>query len=429
MSEDGKERAVELRYEGGTHTLPLLTGTEGESAFEAKTLLAQAGMVTLDPGFANTAACESTITYIDGEAGILRYRGYPIQELAEQSSFLEVAHLLIHGELPSPGELKDFSEQLRANAALPAGMRAMIDALPREGHPMVLLGSAVNAMAAFYADTTDPGDSAQVDRATTLLLAQLPAVAARIFRNSAGEEPLEPDHNLGYVEDFLRMTFGGRTGTPELDDLYAKAMDLLLVLHADHEQNCSTATVRVVGSSQASLYGSVSAGINALFGPLHGGANQAVLEMLEEIRGIGGDVDSYLAKVKDKESHTRLMGFGHRVYKNFDPRSKEIKELAAQILDRQEQPDELFELALRLEGRALADPYFTDRKLYPNVDFYSGVIYRAMGFPTSMFTVLFALGRLPGWIAHWREQRLDPAARIARPRQLYVGPAQRSYNG
>ncbi|QBI56391.1 citrate synthase [Streptomonospora litoralis] len=429
MSEDGKERVVELRYEGGAHTLPLLTGTEGETAFEAKTLLAQAGMVTLDPGFANTAACQSRITYIDGEAGILRYRGYPIQELAERSSFLEVAYLLIHGELPGPGELKDFSEQLRANAALPAEMRTMIDALPRDGHPMVLLGTAVNTMAAFYADTADPGDSAQVDRATMLLLAQLPTVAARIYRHTIGEEPLEPDHSLGYVEDFLRMTFGGRNGSAELDRLYARAMDLLLILHADHEQNCSTATVRVVGSSQAGLYGSVASGINALFGPLHGGANQAVLEMLEEIRDAGGDVDTYLSKVKDKESGTRLMGFGHRVYKNFDPRSKEIKELAAEILDRQDQPDELFELALRLEGRALADSYFTDRKLYPNVDFYSGVIYREMGFPTSMFTVLFALGRLPGWIAHWREQRLDPAARIARPRQLYVGPTQRSYAG
>ncbi|MFD0774964.1 citrate synthase [Streptomonospora algeriensis] len=428
MSEDGKERVVELRYEGGAHTLPLLTGTEGDRAFEAKTLLSQTGMVTLDPGFANTAACQSKITYIDGEAGILRYRGYPIQELAAGSSFLEVAYLLIHGGLPGPGELKDFSEQLRANAALPVEMQTMIDALPRGGHPMIQLGAAVNTMAAFYADTVDPGDSDQVDRATMLLLAQMPTMAARIYRNSVGEEPLEPDHSLGYVEDFLRMAFGGDSGSSELDELYAKAMDLLLILHADHEQNCSTATVRVVGSSQANLYGSVSAGVNALFGPLHGGANQAVLEMLEEIRGLGGDVDSFLAKVKDKESGTRLMGFGHRVYKNFDPRSKEIKGLAAQILDRQEQPDELFELALRLENRALADSYFTDRKLYPNVDFYSGVIYRAMGFPTSMFTVLFALGRLPGWIAHWREQRLDPAARIARPRQLYVGPEQRAYN-
>ncbi|MDA8371098.1 MAG: citrate synthase [Nocardiopsaceae bacterium] len=429
MSEDGKERTVELRYEGGSHPLPLLTGTEGDEAFEVKTLLAATGKVTLDPGFANTAACQSKITYIDGEAGILRYRGYPIQELAAGSSFLEVCYLLIHGELPAPGELKEFSEQLRANAELPAEMRTMLDALPRNGHPMTLLASAVNTLAAFYADTTDPHDTEQVERATILLLAKLPTIAARIYRNSINEAPVAPDESLDYVENFLRMTFGELSGEAELDALFVKAMDLLLILHADHEQNCSTATVRVVGSSQADLYGSVSAGINALFGPLHGGANQAVLEMLEEIRQLNGDVDSFIAKVKDKESKTRLMGFGHRVYKNFDPRSREIKGLASEILARQERPDELFELALRLENKALADSYFTDRKLYPNVDFYSGVIYRAMGFPTTMFTVLFALGRLPGWIAHWREQRLDPAARIARPRQLYVGPAQRSYPG
>ncbi|WP_067965173.1 citrate synthase [Nocardiopsis trehalosi] len=429
MSDDGKERTVELRHEGGTHSLPLRSGTEGDTAFETKTLLSATGMTTLDPGFANTAACQSEITYIDGEAGILRYRGYPIQQLAAQSSFLEVAYLVIHGELPAPGELKEFSEQLRANAALPDEMRAMLDALPRNGHPMTLLSSAVNTLAAYYSDTVDPHDADQVDRATILLLAKLPTIAAHIYRNSIGEAPVAPDESLDYVENFLRMTFGELSGEAELDSLFVKALDLLLILHADHEQNCSTATVRVVGSSQADLYGSVSAGINALFGPLHGGANQAVLEMLEEIRGLGGDVDSFLAKVKDKESKTRLMGFGHRVYKNFDPRSKEIKGLAAQILDRQENPDELFELALRLEGKALEDSYFTDRKLYPNVDFYSGVIYRAMGFPTNMFTVLFAIGRLPGWIAHWREQRLDPAARIARPRQLYVGPAKRSYPG
>ncbi|MFC3998177.1 citrate synthase [Nocardiopsis sediminis] len=429
MSDDGKQSTVELRYEGGTQPLPLLTGTEGEHAFEVKTLLAATGTTTLDPGFANTAACQSKITFIDGEAGILRYRGYPIQELAAGSSFLEVAYLVIHGELPEPGQLKEFSEQLRANAALPPELRAMLDAFPRNAHPMTLLASAVNTLGAFYADSTDPGDSEQVDRATMLLLAKVPTIAAHIYRNSIGEEPVAPDESLDYVENFLRMTFGELSGEADLDSLFVKALDLLLILHADHEQNCSTATVRVVGSSQASLYGSVSAGINALFGPLHGGANQAVLEMLEEIRGLGGDVDAFLDKVKDKQSKTRLMGFGHRVYKNFDPRSKEIKGLAAQILDRQENPDELFELALKLEGKALADPYFTDRKLYPNVDFYSGVIYRAMGFPTNMFTVLFAIGRLPGWIAHWREQRLDPAARIARPRQLYVGHAQRAYPG
>ncbi|GAA1979075.1 citrate synthase [Nocardiopsis rhodophaea] len=429
MSDDGKERTVELRYDGGTQTLPLLTGTEGDQAFEVKNLLGTAGMVTLDPGFGNTASCKSEITYIDGAAGILRYRGYSIQDLATGSSFLEVCYLLIKGRLPEAAELKEFADELRSNAELPAGMADMLNAFPRNAHPMTLLASSVNTLSAFYADSVDPQDPAQVDLATTRLLAKLPTIAAHIYRNSIGETPIAPDPSLDYVENFLNMTFGSAKPEGEVGELFAKAMDLLLILHADHEQNCSTATVRVVGSSQADLYGSVSAGINALFGPLHGGANQAVLEMLEQIREMGGDLDAFLAQVKDRESKTRLMGFGHRVYKNFDPRSREIKGLARQILDRQERPDELFELALQLEDKALADPYFTERKLYPNVDFFTGVIYRAMGFPTSMFTVLFAIGRLPGWIAHWREQLNDPATRISRPRQLYVGPGERAYPG
>jgi citrate synthase len=425
MSANAEERAVELRYEDGAQPLPVLTGTEGDEAVEIKNLLSATGKVTLDPGFGNTAACRSEITFIDGEAGILRYRGYPIQQLATGSTFLEVAYLLFNGELPDAAELERFGGRLSAEADISDEMRAMLDAMPRNAHPMTLLAAAVNTMSAFYEDSADPTDDAQVDDATIKLMAKLPTIAAHIYRNSVGETPIAPDASLGYVENFLHMTFGDGFAEGELGSLFAKAMDLLLILHADHEQNCSTATVRVVGSSKADLFGSVSAGINALFGPLHGGANQAVLEMLEEIRGLGGDVDTFLAKVKDREQKTRLMGFGHRVYKNFDPRSKEIKVLAQQILDRHDSPDELFELALRLEGKALADPYFTERKLYPNVDFYTGVIYRAMGFPTSMFTVLFAIGRLPGWAAHWREQRLDPAARIARPRQLYVGPAKR----
>ncbi|WP_017594402.1 citrate synthase [Nocardiopsis potens] len=429
MSEDGKGRTVELRYDGGEQTFPLLTGSEGDQAIDVKNLLSGASMTTLDPGFGNTASCRSEITYIDGAAGILRYRGYPIQDLAKHSSFLEVAYLVIRGELPSPGDLKEFGEQLSANAEIPAEMSALLDALPRNGHPMTLLAAAVNTLAAYYADSVDPKDDDQVESATIRLLAKLPTIAAHIYRRSIGAEPIAPDPSLDYVGNLLHMLFGDGSGDSELDALYAKALDLLLLLHADHELNCSTATVRVVGSSDADIYGSVSAGINALFGPLHGGANQAVLEMLEEIRDLGGDIDSFLAKVKDKESKTRLMGFGHRVYKNFDPRSREIKGLAADILARQEEPDELFALALELEGKALDDSYFTDRKLYPNVDFYSGVIYRAMGFPTNMFTVLFALGRLPGWIAHWREQRKDPATRIARPRQLYTGPTERAYPG
>ncbi|RNL85861.1 citrate synthase [Halostreptopolyspora alba] len=427
MSEEGKERTAELRYGEGSLSLPVLTGSEGDEAIEVKSLLAQTGKVTLDPGFVNTASCSSAITYIDGEAGILRYRGYPIQELATGSSFIEVCYLLIYGELPSPGEFKEFADRLRQNSGIPEEMRTMLDALPRGGHPMTLLGSAVNLLAAYYSDSVDPSDPDQVELATVRLLAKLPTIAARVYRNSIGEEPLDPDPSLDYVENFLRMTFGADKGEGELGSLFVKAMDLLLILHADHEQNCSTATVRVVGSSQADIYGSVAGGIHSLFGPLHGGANQAVLEMLEEIRESGVDIDTFLERVKNRE--TRLMGFGHRVYKNFDPRSKEIKGLASQILANQERPDELFELALRLEEKALADPYFTERKLYPNVDFYTGVIYRAMGFPTTMFTVLFAIGRLPGWIAHWREQAADTTSRIARPRQLYTGPEQRAYPG
>ena len=428
MSEDGKG-TVELRYDGGESTFPLLTGSEGDQAIDVKTLLSGAAMTTLDPGFGNTASCQSDITYIDGAAGILRYRGYPIQDLAQHSTFLEAAYLVIRGELPEPDALKEFAEQLRTHADIPDEMRTLLDAMPRNGHPMTLLSAAVNTLAAYYEDSADPKDDEQVETATIRLLAKLPTIAAHIYRNSIGAEPIAPDPSLDYVENLLHMLFGDGSGDAELDALYSKALDLLLLLHVDHELNCSTATVRVVGSSEADVYGSVAAGINALFGPLHGGANQAVLEMLEDIRDQGGDIDAYLAKVKDKESKTRLMGFGHRVYKNFDPRSREIKGLAADILDRQEQPDELFALALELEGKALGDDYFTSRKLYPNVDFYSGVIYRAMGFPTNMFTVLFAIGRLPGWLAHWREQRLDPATRIARPRQLYTGPTERRHPG
>ncbi|MFV2195123.1 citrate synthase [Nocardiopsis sp. LOL_012] len=427
MSEDDKERTVELHYEGGTLTLPVFTGTEGERTIELKTLLGSTGMTTLDPGFGNTASCSSKITYIDGAAGILRYRGYPIEDLAVGSSFLEVAYLVIYGELPEPGALKEFSDKLRENADIPAEMNTLIDAMPRQGHPMSLLAAAVNTLAAYYADSADPSDENQVETATIRLLAKLPTIAARIYRNSIGEKPIEPNDSLNYVENFIRMTFGDKAADGELGDLFGKAVDLLLILHADHELNCSTATVRVVGSSQADIYASIASGVNALSGPSHGGANQAVLEMLEEIRDSGTSIDDFLERVKARE--VRLMGFGHRVYKNFDPRSKEIKGLASQILDRDENPDELFSLALKLEAAALADPYFTDRKLYPNVDFYTGVIYRTMGFPTNMFTVLFALGRLPGWIAHFREQLHDPAFRIARPRQHYIGSGERRYPG
>lgn len=427
MSEDDKERTVELHYEGGVLKLPVFTGTEGERTIELKTLLGSTGMTTLDPGFGNTASCSSEITYIDGAAGILRYRGYPIEDLAVGATFIEVAHLVIYGELPEADQLKEFADKLRENADIPAEMGAFIDAMPRNGHPMTLLASAVNTLAAYYDDSVDPGDEDQVELATIRLLAKLPTIAARIYRNSIGEKPIGPDSSLDYVDNFIRMTFGDVHADSELGDLFNQAVGMLLVLHADHELNCSTATVRVVGSSQADIYASVASGVNALSGPSHGGANQAVLEMLEEIRDSGISLEDFLEKVKAREM--RLMGFGHRVYKNFDPRSKEIKVLASQILDRDENPDELFALALELEAAALADSYFTERKLYPNVDFYTGVIYRTMGFPTNMFTVLFAIGRLPGWIAHYREQLRDPAFRIARPRQHYVGSPERRLPG
>ena len=423
MSEDDKKRTVELHYEGGVLKLPVFTGTEGEQTIELKTLLGSTGMTTLDPGFGNTASCSSKITYIDGAAGVLRYRGYPIQDLAVGSTFLEVAYLVIYGELPEPAQLKEFSDKLRENADIPAEMGAFLDAMPANGHPMALLASAVNTLSAYYADSVDPSDEDQIELATIRLLAKLPTIAARIYRNSIGAEPIGPDDSLDYVENFIRMTFGDNAADGELGELFGKAVDLLLILHADHELNCSTATVRTVGSAQADIFASIAAGINALSGPSHGGANQAVLEMLDEIRESGTTIEDFLERVKARE--VRLMGFGHRVYKNFDPRSKEIKVLASQILDRDENPDELFSLALKLEAAALADSYFTERKLYPNVDFYTGVIYRAMGFPSTMFTVLFAIGRLPGWIAHYREQLHDPAFRIARPRQHYIGSAER----
>ena len=334
MSEDDKERTVELHYEGGVLKLPVHTGTEGERTIELKTLLGSTGMTTLDPGFGNTASCSSKITYIDGDAGILRYRGYPIEDLAAGTTFLEVAYLVIYGELPDAGQLKEFADKLRQNADIPADMGTLIDAMPRNGHPMTLLAAAVNTLAAYYDDSVDPGDEEQVELATIRLLAKLPTIAARLYRNSIGEKPINPDGSLDYVDNFIRMTFGDVHADSELGELFNKAVGMLLVLHADHELNCSTATVRVVGSAKADIYASVASGINALSGPSHGGANQAVLEMLEQIRDSGISLEEFLERVKAREM--RLMGFGHRVYKNFDPRSTEIKELAGQILDRDE---------------------------------------------------------------------------------------------
>ena len=419
--------SVALRYGSGELDLPVRPATEGSAGIEVTKLLSTTGMVTLDPGFVNTAACSSEITYIDGDAGILRYRGYPIEQLAEKSSFLEVSYLLIHGHLPTEPQLAHFTQQVTKHTLLHEDLKRFFDGFPRDAHPMPVLSSAVSALSTFYAGSLDPFDEPNVELSTFRLLAKVPTLAAYAYKKSVGQAFLYPDNSLGLVENFLRMTFGLPTEPYTPDPVIAKALDLLFVLHADHEQNCSTSTVRLVGSSEANLFASISAGINALFGPLHGGANAAVLEMLEHIRDTGGNVDEFVARVKNKEAGVRLMGFGHRVYKNYDPRAKIVKATADEILDKLGTNDHLIDLAKQLEDRALSDDYFISRKLYPNVDFYTGLIYRAMGFPTRMFTVLFALGRLPGWIAHYREMIKDPATKIGRPRQVYTGPAERDF--
>ncbi len=406
---------------------PLLRATEGSDAYDVSKLLKETGRVTLDPGFVNTASCRSAITYIDGDAGILRYRGYPIEQLAENSTFLETSHLLIYGELPSAAELADFDARIRRHTLLHEDLRSFFQGFPRDAHPMPVLSSAVSALSTFYQDSLDPFDAEQVEMSTIRLMAKLPTIAAYAYKKSIGQPFLYPDNSLSLVENFLRMTFGFPAEPYEFDPIKVKALDQLLILHADHEQNCSTSTVRLVGSSHANLFASVSAGINALFGPLHGGANQAVLTMLERIQAEGGDVDEFVRKVKNKQDGAKLMGFGHRVYKNYDPRAAIIKKTADQLLESLGQRDELLDIAFQLEQLALSDEYFIERKLYPNVDFYTGLIYRALGFPPKMFTVLFALGRLPGWIAQWHEMIQDPELKIARPRQLYVGPTERKY--
>jgi citrate synthase len=418
---------VELRFPHGQLPLPVVTATEGPSGLDASALLRETGYVTLDPGFVNTGSCASAITYIDGDAGILRYRGYPIDQLAEHSSFLEVSYLLIYGELPTADQLSDFDGQIRHHTLLHEDLRRFFDGFPRDAHPMAVLSSAVSALSTFYQDSLDPFDHEHVEMSTVRLLAKLPTIASYAFKKAVGQPLLYPDNSLGYVENFLRMTFGVPAMPYEVDETMARVLDMLFVLHADHEQNCSTSTVRLVGSSNANLFASVSAGVNALFGPLHGGANQAVLEMLQDIHDDGGDVGRFVSRVKDKEPGVKLMGFGHRVYKNYDPRAAIVKKATTDVLERLGVQDPLLDIAMQLEEVALADDFFVSRKLYPNVDFYTGVIYKAMGFPTRMFTVLFALGRLPGWIAQWREMIEDPATKIGRPRQLYVGPPERAY--
>jgi len=418
---------VELHHPGGDLALGETHSTDGPSGLDISPLLGQTGYVTLDPGFVNTASCASSITYIDGDAGILRYRGYPIEQLAGRSSFLETSYLLIYGELPTVAQLDDFGDRIRKHTLLHEDLRWFFDGFPRDAHPMAVLSSAVSALSAFYQDSLDPFSAEDVEISTVRLLAKIPTIAAYAYKKSIGQPFLYPDNSLGYVENFLRLTFGVPAEPYEVDPVIARVLDMLFVLHADHEQNCSTSTVRLVGSSHANLFASVSAGVNALFGPLHGGANQAVLEMLQSILDDGGDVDGFVRRVKAKEQGIRLMGFGHRVYKNYDPRAALVKQAADDVLRTIGGPGPLLDIAMQLEEVALHDEYFVERKLYPNVDFYTGVIYQAMGFPTKMFTVLFALGRLPGWIAQWREMISDPDTKIGRPRQVYVGEPQRDY--
>ena len=419
----------ELKHPGGQLPLPVTEATEGPSGLEVSTLLKDTGHVTLDPGFVNTASCSSEITFIDGDEGILRYRGYPIDQLAEKSSFLEVSYLLIYGELPTPTELEEFDGRIRRHTLLHEDLRRFFDGFPRDAHPMAVLSSAVSALSTFYQDSLDPFDRMHVDLSTVRLMAKLPTIASYAFKKAVGQPLLYPDNSLGYVDNFLRMTFGVPAVPYEVNETMSRVLDMLFVLHADHEQNCSTSTVRLVGSSNANLFASVSAGVNALFGPLHGGANQAVLEMLAGIHEDGDDVEGFVRRVKDKEPGVKLMGFGHRVYKNYDPRAAIVKKATREVLESLGTSDPLLDIAMRLEEVALADDFFVERKLYPNVDFYTGVIYKAMGFPTRMFTVLFALGRLPGWIAQWREMIEDPATKIGRPRQVYTGSPERAYVG
>jgi citrate synthase len=416
-----------LNYPEGELPLAEVPASVGESGIAIGPLLQQTGRVTLDFGFLNTAACSSAITYIDGDAGILRYRGYPIEQLAEQSTFLETSYLLIYGHLPSQVELDDFKGLIRRHTMLHEELRQFFDGFPRDAHPMPVLSSAVSALSTFYQDSLDPFDPQQVEISTIRLLAKVPTIAAYAYKKSVGQPFLYPDNNLGFIDNFLRMTFGVPAEPYVVDPVISRALNLLLLLHADHEQNCSTSTVRLVGSSHANLFASVSAGINALFGPLHGGANQAVMEMLQNIHDQGGGVNTFIRQVKDRKDGVKLMGFGHRVYKNYDPRAAIVKNTAHQVFSQLNVSDPLLDIALRLEEVALADEFFISRKLYPNVDFYTGLIYKAMGFPTRMFTVLFALGRLPGWIAQWREMINDPDTKIGRPRQVYVGEVLRDY--
>jgi citrate synthase len=420
-------RTVTFSHDGTTTEFPVVRAVDGRDSVDIGGFMAKTGLTTLDQGFVNTASTKSAITYIDGDAGILRYRGYDIADLANNSSYLEVAWLLIYGQLPSPSELEEFSERVRRHTLLHEDLKRFFSALPHTAHPMSVLSSAVSALSTYYEDSLDPHNPEMVELSTIRLLAKLPVIAAYAHKKALGQAFLYPDNSLNFTENFLKLNFGNLAELYEVDPVLVKALDRLLILHEDHEQNASTATVRLVGSTEANIFASISAGINALYGPLHGGANEAVLTMLGRIHESGEGVQQFVDRVKRKEDGVKLMGFGHRVYKNFDPRARIVKESADEVLAALGVSDPLLDVAKELEQVALADDYFIERKLYPNVDFYTGVIYKAMGFPTRMFTVLFAIGRLPGWIAHWREANNDPATKIGRPQQLYIGESARAW--
>jgi len=423
----GEPEVATLHFPGGSAEFPILRGTDGHDSIDISTLMKQTGYATLDQGFVNTASTRSAITYIDGDAGILRYRGYAIEDVAKNSTYLEVAWLLIYGELPSADQLAEFDEKIRRHTLLHEDLRRFFDALPHSAHPMSVLSSAVSALSTYYEDSLNVHDPVQVEISTIRLLAKLPVIAAYAHKKSLGQALLYPDNSLSFVDNFLKLNFGTMAEPYEVNPVLSRALDRLLILHEDHEQNASTSTVRLVGSTEANIFASISAGINALYGPLHGGANEAVLTMLGEIKASGDGVEKFVDRVKNKEDGIRLMGFGHRVYKSFDPRARLIKESADEVLEALGVQDDLLDIAKELEAVALADDYFIERKLYPNVDFYTGVIYKAMGFPARMFTVLFAIGRLPGWIANWREMNEDPRTKIGRPQQLYTGATHRAW--
>ena len=412
-----------LTLNGKSWDLPVIRGTEDETAIDITKLLGQTGAITMDPGFNSTGACKSAITFIDGDQGILRYRGYPIEQLAEQSDFVETAWLLLYGELPTPNQLSDFRAQLTYHSMIHEDMKKFFEGFPPNAHPMAILSAMVASLSTYYPGTEDDRSDVNIVR----LLAKVRTIAAYAYKKSIGQPTIYPRNELSYCANFLHMMFAVPAEEYKINPVLVKALNMLLILHADHEQNCSTSTVRIVASSRANIFASISAGICALWGPLHGGANQAVLEMLQLIHDDGGDYKKYVAMAKDKNSSFRLMGFGHRVYKNFDPRATILRKMAEQVLNELGISDPLLEIARNLEKVALEDDYFVSRKLYPNVDFYSGILYRAMGIPTNMFTVMFALGRLPGWLAHWREQRDEDTSRIYRPRQIYTGATIRDY--